>query len=48
MKRVLFVCTKNSAHSQMAEALVNHDLAEPVKAVSAGTEPSSVHPWLLR
>ena len=44
MKRVLFICTKNSARSQMAEALVNHDLPERVKAFSAGTEPSSVHP----
>ncbi len=44
MKRVLFICTHNSARSQMAEALVNHDLAERVKAFSAGTEPSSVHP----
>lgn len=44
MKRVLFICTHNSARSQMAEALVNHDLAEWVKAFSAGTEPSSVHP----
>jgi len=28
----------------MAEGLVNHDLAGRVKAFSAGTEPSSVHP----
>jgi arsenate reductase (thioredoxin) len=44
VKRVLFICTHNSARSQMAEALVNHDLAGQVKAFSAGTEPSSVHP----
>src|SRR5512135_1420246 len=44
MKRVLFICTRNSARSQMAEALVNHDLAGRVEAVSAGTEPSSVNP----
>ena len=44
MKRVLFICTHNSARSQMAEALVNHDLAGRMQAFSAGTEPSAVHP----
>jgi arsenate reductase len=44
MKRVLFICTKNSARSQMAEGWVNHDLAGRVQAFSAGTEPSAVHP----
>lgn len=44
-KRVLFLCTGNSARSQMAEALVNHFLAPNWEATSAGTEPaSSVHP----
>jgi arsenate reductase len=44
MKRVLLICTKNSSRSQMAEALVNHDLAGRGEAFSAGTDPSSVHP----
>ena len=44
MKRVLFICTRNSSRSQMAEALVNHDLAGKYEAFSAGTEPSSVNP----
>ena len=35
--RVRSVCTANSCRSQMAEALVNHDLAEAVHAISAGT-----------
>jgi arsenate reductase len=47
MKRVLFICTKNSARSQMAEALVNHDLAGQFEAFSAGTEPSEVHPLAI-
>jgi len=47
MKRVLFICTKNSARSQMAEALVNQDLAGQVEAFSAGTEPSSIHPMAV-
>jgi arsenate reductase len=44
MKRVLFICTKNSARSQMAEGLVNHDLAGEFQVFSAGTDPSDVHP----
>jgi arsenate reductase (thioredoxin) len=44
MKRILFLCTHNSARSQMAEALVNHDLAGRLQAFSAGSEPSRVHP----
>jgi len=47
MKRVLFICTKNSARSQMAEALVNHDLAGKFEAFSAGTAPSAVHPLAI-
>ena len=47
MKRVLFICTHNSARSQMAEGLVNHDLAGRVQAFSAGTEPSSVNPLVI-
>ena len=47
MKKVLFICTHNSARSQMAEGLVNHDLAGKVQAFSAGTEPSSVNPLVI-
>ena len=48
MKRVLFICTHNSARSQMAEGLVNHDLAGKVQDFSAGTEPSAVHPLAVK
>jgi arsenate reductase (thioredoxin) len=44
MKRVLFICTHNSSRSQMAEGLVNHDLAGKVQAFSAGTDPTFVNP----
>src|SRR5512136_1919453 len=49
MKRVLFLCTGNSCRSQMAEALVNHDLGQIWAAYSAGTHPAGlVHPMALR
>jgi arsenate reductase len=48
-KRVLFLCTGNSARSQMAEGLVNHFLGDRWAASSAGTRPAeSVHPLAVR
>ena len=38
-KTVLVLCTGNSCRSQMAEVLLNHDLAGQVRALSAGTKP---------
>ena len=38
-KTVLVLCTGNSCRSQMAEVLLNHDLAGEVRALSAGTRP---------
>jgi len=43
-KRVLFICTHNSARSQMAEGFVNALHADRLRASSAGTEATRVHP----
>jgi arsenate reductase (thioredoxin) len=39
LKSVLVLCTGNSCRSQMAEVLLNRDLAGQVRALSAGTRP---------
>jgi arsenate reductase len=48
MLKVLFLCTENACRSQMAEGLVNHDLAGRVKAYSAGVRPSRVNPRAIQ
>jgi protein-tyrosine-phosphatase len=42
--RVLFLCTHNSARSQMAEGLLRRAGGGQVTAHSAGTQPSALHP----
>jgi len=48
MLKVLFLCTENACRSQMAEGLMNHDLAGQVKAFSAGIRPSRVNPLAIQ
>ena len=45
--RVIFICTGNSARSQMAEALLRHDGAGRFHVVSAGVNPRGVHPMTV-
>jgi len=47
MKRVLFVCTHNSARSQMAEGLLRDRYGGRYDARSAGTEPGGVNPFAV-
>ncbi len=43
-KKVLFICTHNSARSQMAEGYMNTRYGDRFEAFSGGTEVTKVHP----
>src|SRR5499427_2053520 len=43
-KRILFLCTGNSARSQMAEGMVRHLAGKEYDVFSAGTNPKGLHP----
>ena len=47
-QRVLFLCTHNSARSQMAEGLVRHLAGDRFEPYSAGTEASRVRPLAIQ
>jgi arsenate reductase (thioredoxin) len=46
--RVLFLCTHNSARSQMAEGLLRYLAGDRFEAMSAGTEATHVRPLAIR
>jgi arsenate reductase (thioredoxin) len=47
-KRVLFVCIHNSARSQMAEAFMNQLAGDRFEAESAGIEPGTLNPIVVK
>lgn len=48
MRSVLFVCTGNSARSQMAEGYLRRRYGDRYEALSGGTEPGEVRPLAVR
>jgi arsenate reductase len=46
--KVLFLCTHNSARSQMAEGLLRHFYGDKYKVFSAGSTPTQVHPFAIK
>ena len=47
-QKVLFICTHNSARSQMAEAFLNALYPNKYQAFSAGTEPGTINPYVVK
>lgn len=47
-KRVLILCTGNSARSQMAEGVLRHDAGDRFEVHSAGVKPSRVRPEAIQ
>lgn len=47
-KRILFLCTGNSARSQMAEAILRDRTRGEIEVRSAGTNPTEVKPMAIR
>ena len=47
-KRILFLCTGNSARSQMAEGLLRHLAGDRFEVFSAGTQSTRVHPLAIK
>jgi len=47
-KNVLFICTHNSARSQMAEGFLNALYGDKYEAYSAGIEPAKVNPYAIK
>lgn len=48
MKKIMFVCRRNSCRSQMAEGFARHFSAGKIAVISSGLEASRVHPTAIQ
>ena len=48
IKTVLFICTHNSARSQIAEAFLNSLCGDKYEAKSAGVAPTELNPYVVK
>ncbi len=48
MKKVMFICTGNSARSQMAEGYAKNLLKNKFKVYSAGLNPKGINPYAIK
>jgi arsenate reductase len=48
LKSVLFICTNNSARSQMAEAFLNKLCGDKYEAKRAGVTPTQINPYVAK
>jgi protein-tyrosine-phosphatase/DNA-binding transcriptional ArsR family regulator len=46
--QILFLCTQNSARSQMAEGILRSRVSGPVEINSAGSQPAGIHPLAIK